>query len=228
MRSAEDFVEAVRGARREAEAAFGAGAVFLEKLIENPRHVEVQVIADHLGNIAHLYERECSIQRRHQKIVEEAPSPALEEDLRETLGAAAVRLAEVAGYQNAGTVEFLLDGEEFYFLEMNARLQVEHPVTELVTGLDLVHLQLAIAAGVPLPFSQSDVALRCAAIEGASTPKTLTPGSLQMAHSTTSGRRSVPVSAATPASRLATKSPWITTRCWRSSSFSGRTGWWPS
>ncbi len=162
---AEDFVEAVRGARREAEAAFGAGAVFLEKLVERARHVEVQVIADDHGNVVHLYERECSIQRRHQKIIEEAPSPALSEDLRESLGAAAVRLAQTAGYQNAGTVEFLLDGEEFYFLEMNARLQVEHPVTELVTGLDLVHLQLAVAAGEPLPFSQEDVTLRGAAIE---------------------------------------------------------------
>ena len=161
----EDFVEAVRSARREAEASFGAGAVFLEKLVENPRHVEVQVIADDHGNVVHLYERECSIQRRHQKIIEETPSPALGEDLRESLGAAAVRLAEAAGYRNAGTVEFLLDGEEFYFLEMNARLQVEHPVTELVTGLDLVHLQLAVAAGEPLPFSQGEVAPRGAAIE---------------------------------------------------------------
>ncbi len=161
----EDFVEAVRGARREAEASFGAGAVFLEKLVENPRHVEVQVIADDHGNVVHLYERECSIQRRHQKIIEEAPSPALEEDLRESLGAAAVRLAEAAGYRNAGTVEFLLEGEEFYFLEMNARLQVEHPVTELVMGVDLVHLQLAVAAGEPLPFSQEDVAPHAAAIE---------------------------------------------------------------
>ena len=162
---AEDFVEAVRGARREAEAAFGAGAVFLEKLVEDPRHVEVQVIADDHGNVVHLYERECSIQRRHQKIIEEAPSPALGEERRESLGAAAVRLAETAGYRNAGTVEFLLEGEEFYFLEMNARLQVEHPVTELVTGLDLVHLQLAVAAGEPLPFLQEDIAPRGAAIE---------------------------------------------------------------
>ena len=165
VREAEDFVEAVRGARREAEAAFGAGAVFLEKLVEDPRHVEVQVIADDHGNVVHLYERECSIQRRHQKIIEEAPSPALDEDLRESLGAAAVRVTQTAGYRNAGTVEFLLEDDNFYFLEMNARLQVEHPVTELVTGLDLVHLQLAVAAGEPLPFSQEDVAPRGAAIE---------------------------------------------------------------
>ena len=165
VRRAEDFVEAVRGARREAEAAFGSGAVFLEKLVERPRHVEIQIIADGHGNVVHLYERECSIQRRHQKIIEEAPSPALDGELRESLGAAAVRLAEEVGYRNAGTVEFLLDGEEFYFLEMNARLQVEHPVTELVTGLDLVHLQLAVAAGDPLPLSQEDVSTRGAAIE---------------------------------------------------------------
>ncbi len=165
VHSIEDFVEAVRGAKREAEAAFGTGAVFLEKLIENPRHIEVQVVADHHGNVLHLYERECSIQRRHQKIVEEAPSPVLSEDLREAMGEAAVRLASAAGYRNAGTVEFLLDGEDFYFLEMNARLQVEHPVTELVTGLDLVHLQIAVAAGEPLPFAQEDVATRGAAIE---------------------------------------------------------------
>ena len=161
----EDFAEAVRGARREAEAAFGDGSVFLEKLLERPRHVEVQVIGDSRGTVLHLFERECSIQRRHQKIVEESPSPALNPELREAMCAAAVRLAQGAGYENAGTVEFLLDGEEFYFLEMNARLQVEHPVTELVTGLDLVHLQLAVAARKPLPLSQDDITLRGSAVE---------------------------------------------------------------
>ena len=160
-----DFAEAVRGARREAEAAFGDGSVFLEKLVEDPRHVEVQVLGDGHGNVVHLGERECSIQRRHQKVVEEAPSPALSPDLREEICAAAVRLTSEAGYRNAGTVEFLLDGEGFYFLEMNARLQVEHPVTELVTGLDLVHLQLAVAAGEALPIRQSDVTPRGNAIE---------------------------------------------------------------
>ena len=160
-----DFVEAVRGARREAEASFGDGSVFLEKLIENPRHVEVQVIGDREGNVLHLYERECSIQRRHQKVVEEAPSPALGPELREAICSAAVRLALEAGYRNAGTVEFLIDGEDFYFLEMNARLQVEHPVTELVTGLDLVHLQLAVAADEGFPLSQEEVSLRGCAIE---------------------------------------------------------------
>ncbi|HZC19674.1 MAG TPA: biotin/lipoyl-containing protein, partial [Rubrobacteraceae bacterium] len=163
----EDFVEALRSAKREAESAFGDDSRLLEKFVQNPRHVEVQVIADDHGNVLHLYERECSIQRRHQKVVEEAPSPILSDELRESICAAAVRLAKEAGYRNAGTVEFLLSGEEeeFYFLEMNARLQVEHPVTELVTGLDLVHLQLLIAAGEKLPISQEDVSLRDSAIE---------------------------------------------------------------
>ena len=160
-----DFSEAVRGARREAEAAFGDGSVFLEKLVEDPRHVEVQVIGDQHGNVLHLFERECSIQRRHQKVVEEAPSPALDSALRDAICGAAVRFAHEAGYANAGTVEFLLDGEDFYFLEMNARLQVEHPVTELVTGLDLVHLQLTVAAGESLPLTQDGVTLRGSAIE---------------------------------------------------------------
>src|SRR5215203_3279916 len=160
-----NFVEAVRGARREAEAAFGDGSVFLEKLVEDPRHVEVQVIGDQQGNVLHLFERECSIQRRHQKVIEEAPSPALDQDLRNSICSAAVRFASEAGYHNAGTVEFLLDGDQFYFLEMNARLQVEHPVTELVTGFDLLHLQLAVAAGEPLRLTQDDVTLRGSAIE---------------------------------------------------------------
>ncbi len=161
----QDLTEAVRGAKREAEASFGEGSVFLEKLLEDPRHVEVQVIGDGESNVLHLYERECSIQRRHQKVVEEAPSPALSPELREAMCAAAVRLALEAGYRNAGTVEFLLEGEDFYFLEMNARLQVEHPVTELVTGLDLLHLQLAVAAGERLPLSQDGVSLHGSAIE---------------------------------------------------------------
>ena len=160
-----DFAEAVRGARREAEAAFGDGSVFLEKLLEDPRHVEVQVIGDQQGNVLHLFERECSIQRRHQKVIEEAPSPALDQDLRNSICSAAVRFASEAGYHNAGTVEFLLDGDQFYFLEMNARLQVEHPVTELVTGFDLLHLQLTVAAEEPLRLTQDDVTLRGSAIE---------------------------------------------------------------
>lgn len=162
----EGLTEAVRSAVREAEAAFSDGTVFLEKLVERPRHIEVQVVGDHHGNIVHLYERECSIQRRHQKIVEEAPSPALSPGEREEVCAAAVRLAREVGYTNAGTVEFLLSGDgDFYFLEMNARLQVEHPVTEAITGLDLVELQLLVASGGELPVSQDDIALGGAAVE---------------------------------------------------------------
>jgi 3-methylcrotonyl-CoA carboxylase alpha subunit len=167
-----EFDAALEGAQREARAAFGDDAVFLERLIERPRHVEIQILADAHGNCVHLFERECSIQRRHQKIVEESPSPALSPELRAAMGAAAVRLAQAAGYRNAGTVEFMLDqdGEgdresRFFFLEMNTRLQVEHPVTEAVTGLDLVRLQIALAAGERLPFQQAELAQRGHAIE---------------------------------------------------------------
>jgi acetyl/propionyl-CoA carboxylase alpha subunit len=157
---------AVRLARAEAASAFGDPAVYLEKAIAEPRHVEIQVLADAHGRVVHLGERECSIQRRHQKIVEEAPSTLLDEGLRAEMGAAACRLLASAGYRNAGTVEFLLDAERrFYFLEVNTRLQVEHPVTELVTGLDLVVEQLRIAAGDALGYAQGDVTPRGWAIE---------------------------------------------------------------
>ncbi len=164
--SEEDLSSAFDSARSEAERAFGSGEVYLEKLIERPRHIEIQILADEHGHCISLGERECSVQRRHQKVIEESPSAVVDDDLRRRMGEAAVRLALAAGYTNAGTVEFLVDqNRNFYFLEVNTRLQVEHPVTELVTGLDLVHLQIRIAEGQPLPFAQSDVVLRGHAIE---------------------------------------------------------------
>ncbi len=166
VHSREELPEALAAAQREALAAFGDGTVFLEKLVVAPRHVEFQILADAHGHCVHLGERDCSIQRRHQKVVEESPCVALTPDLRAEMGAAAVRAARSAGYVNAGTCEFLLDRDgRYYFLEMNTRLQVEHPVTELVTGLDLVNLQLAIAAGEPLPFTQEQIVPRGHAIE---------------------------------------------------------------
>jgi len=147
-----ELAEAVAGARREAKSAFGDGTVFLERLVQRPRHIEVQIFADTHGQVVHLFERECSIQRRYQKIIEESPSPAVSDALRAELGAAAVAAGKAIGYVGAGTVEFILDGSgEFFFLEVNTRLQVEHPVTEMVTGLDLVALQFLVAEGKPLP-----------------------------------------------------------------------------
>ncbi len=156
----------LNAARQEAEKSFKDGSVYLEKYIEHPRHVEIQVLADHYGTVLHLFERDCSLQRRHQKLVEESPAPNLPEEVRQEMCAAAVRLVEEAGYQNAGTCEFLVDRDNrFYFIEVNARIQVEHPVTELVTGIDLVREQIRIAAGEKLAFSQEDIKHRGVAIE---------------------------------------------------------------
>jgi len=162
----EQLKSALEAARSEAERSFGDGEVYIEKAIFNPRHIEMQVLADEHGNTLYLGERECSLQRRHQKVLEEAPSPMVDADMRRRMGEVAVRVAQAAAYTNAGTVEFLVDQDKnFYFLEMNTRLQVEHPVTELITGLDLVHLQIQIAAGEKLPFTQENVRLRGHALE---------------------------------------------------------------
>lgn len=163
MRVAPDeatLLTALSQARTEAEAAFGNGGVYLEKYVGNPRHIEVQVIADHHGNVCHLFERDCSVQRRHQKLIEEAPSPNLPEERRAAICDAAVRMIRGADYTNAGTVEFIVDdNNDFYFIEVNARIQVEHPVSEMVSGVDLIKSQILVASGDPLPFKQED--LRC-------------------------------------------------------------------
>ena len=153
-------------AQNEAKAAFGNPAVYLEKYIERPRHIEVQIIADHHGNAVHLWERDCSTQRRHQKLIEESPAPNLPAETRNAICEAAVRLVKLANYTNAGTVEFIVDqNQQFYFIEVNARIQVEHPVTELVTGIDLIKAQIAVAAGQPLPWTQDQIPQNGCSIE---------------------------------------------------------------
>ncbi len=165
--AAADLPDALASARRTASAAFGDGTLLIERYIGDPRHIEIQILADGHGDVVHLGERECSLQRRHQKIIEEAPSPFVDAVTRERMGSAAVEAARAVGYIGAGTVEFIVDGTtgDYHFMEMNTRLQVEHPVTELVTGLDLVDLQLHVAAGQPLPFTQDEVRLTGHAVE---------------------------------------------------------------
>jgi acetyl-CoA carboxylase biotin carboxylase subunit len=166
VRSLEEMRELLKSARREAESAFGDGNVYLEKLVTGARHIEIQVLADTHGNVIHLGERDCSIQRRHQKLVEEAPSSFLDDELRQKMGAVAVKAAQAVDYVNAGTIEFLVDKDRnFYFLEMNTRLQVEHPVTEMVTGVDIVKEQIRIARGRPMQYKQGDIQFNGAAIE---------------------------------------------------------------
>jgi acetyl-CoA carboxylase biotin carboxylase subunit len=166
VRSEKELEASIAAGQREAQSAFGDATVYLEKYIQNPRHIEFQVVRDTHGNVVHLYERECSIQRRHQKIVEETPSPALDNVLRAKMGEAAKSVIEAADYTNAGTVEFLVDhNRKFYFLEVNARVQVEHPITEMVTGVDIVRHQILIAAGGELEFRQKDISQRGHAIE---------------------------------------------------------------
>jgi acetyl-CoA carboxylase biotin carboxylase subunit len=159
------LVSAFMTAQSEAESAFGNSAVYMEKYIEAPRHIEFQIMADEKGNVVHLGERDCTVQRRHQKLIEEAPSACLSEDMRRRMGEAAVKGAEAVGYRGAGTIEFLVDGDDFYFMEMNTRIQVEHPVTEMVTGIDLIKAQIRVAAGEKLPFTQKDVKIKGCAIE---------------------------------------------------------------
>lgn len=166
VRNPDDFIHLFEVASTEAKNAFGDDSMYIEKYIEHARHIEFQILADNYGNVIHLGERDCSVQRRHQKMVEESPSAALDEELRCRMGEAAVRAAKAAGYHNAGTIEFILDGEKnFYFIEMNTRIQVEHGVTELVTGLDLIKEQLKIASGERLNLSQRDIVLRGHALE---------------------------------------------------------------
>ncbi len=169
VRTESELADALAGARHEAGSAFGDATLYVERLIMRPRHVEIQLMADHHGHVVHLFERDCSVQRRHQKIVEETPSPILTPAMRAKMGSAAVAAAQAAGYRNAGTVEFLVEGQgdqaRFYFLEMNTRLQVEHPITECVVGVDLVRAQILVAAGEPLPWRQEDLAQRGHAIE---------------------------------------------------------------
>jgi len=166
VHKAEELQSALRAVRSEAKSSFGDDRMYVEKYVTKPRHVEVQVMADQIGNTVHVFERECSIQRRHQKVIEESPSPAIDDRIRQEMGRVAVQAAKAVHYVGAGTIEFLVDADRnFYFLEMNTRIQVEHPVTEMITGVDLVKTQIEVAAGKPLPFRQADLTVRGHAIE---------------------------------------------------------------
>jgi acetyl-CoA carboxylase biotin carboxylase subunit len=178
VRGADEIEEALAAAKRESGAAFGDDTMYLEKYLATPRHIEIQVIGDGRGKVVHLGERDCSLQRRHQKVLEEAPSPSLNVAQRETIGARVAAALGELDYRGLGTVEFLYDDGEFYFIEMNTRLQVEHPVTEAITGIDLVREQIRIAAGAPLPFRQDEVTMSGHAVEcriNAEDPKTFAP-----------------------------------------------------
>ena len=204
VRHDDDLAEAIAMTRAEAKACFNNDMVYMEKYLENPRHIEVQVIADGQGNAIHLGERDCSMQRRHQKVVEEAPAPGITEEMRKYIGERCCRACIEIGYRGAGTFEFLYENGEFYFIEMNTRIQVEHPVTEMVTGVDLIKEQLRVAAGQPLSFSQSDIQLRGHAIEcriNAEDPERFLPC---RARSTASTRQAVWGSVGNPTSTPAT------------------------
>ena len=187
VNSEASLLSAINLTRNEARSAFGNDQVYMERFLGNPRHIEFQVLADHHGNVIHLGERDCSMQRRHQKVIEEAPAPGLSEEERRRMGERCVRACQELGYRNAGTFEFLYEDGEFFFIEMNTRVQVEHPVTELVTGVDIVKAQLRIAAGEPLPWRQEDIVMRGHAIEcriNAEDPKTFmpSPGQVKLWH----------------------------------------------
>ena len=166
VRAAEDFADALESCRRESKASFGDDRVLVERYLEHPRHIEIQVFADEQGNVVHLFERDCSVQRRHQKVLEEAPAPGLPASQREAMGKTAIEAVRAVGYVGAGTVEFIVASDgQFYFMEMNTRLQVEHPVTEMITGQDLVEWQLRVAANEPLPLAQNELSIRGHALE---------------------------------------------------------------